>query len=155
MKYSNGFLISVLSLLGLVLLLGRSRKKENPRLSPIQQDLMGSRRLPLLRYIEAQARHESNYYKSDLVARANNLFGMRVPKQRQTLAAPGTGSNGYAVFGSWTDSFKDLLLWMDYTNFPNSVASATDYANELYKRGFYTDSPVKYAAGLNRALKTF
>ncbi len=155
MKYSIGWPIWAFLFLGLAALFGRSRKKENQQLKPIQQNLMGSLRLPLLRFIEAQARHESNYYKSDLVARANNLFGMKVPAKRPTTSKPGTASNGYAVFDSWTDSFKDLLLWMDYTGFPNSVNSPEDYANELFKRGFYTDSPVNYAAGIKRALTTF
>jgi len=155
MKFLNGWPIWAFLLLGLVALFGRSRRKGKPvQIMPINQNLMGSLRLPLLRYIEAQARHESNYYKSDLVARANNLFGMRVPKVRQTLAVPGMQTNGYAVFDNWTDSFKDLLLWMDHTRFPYSVGNAEEYAGELYKRGFFEDSPVNYAKGLKRALET-
>lgn len=47
-----------------------------------------------------------------------------------------------------TQAIKDLTLWMDYTKFPKTVASADEYARELKRRGYYTSSESDYAKAL-------
>lgn len=47
-----------------------------------------------------------------------------------------------------TQSIQDLLLWMDYTNFPKRVGDAADYVKELKKRGYFTTPESDYLKGL-------
>lgn len=82
-----------------------------------------------------QAILESGWFKSMLFKKGNNLFGMKVPKIRNTLAI---GSlYGHAKYKHWTDSVKDYLIWQtyclakiknidNYYTFLNSVGYAED-----------------------------
>jgi hypothetical protein len=65
----------------------------------------------------AQSMLETGYFKSDIFLDNNNLFGMRQPKQRQTLSK---GANrGHASFDNWQDSVKDYKMWQDYNKLSN------------------------------------
>lgn len=57
----------------------------------------------------AQSVLESGHYKSEIFRANNNMFGMRMPNHRQTVA---TGKNlGYAVYLNWKLSVTDYMLW--------------------------------------------
>lgn len=57
----------------------------------------------------AQAKLESNNYKSFLFKQNNNLFGMKEPVTRLNLA---TGTeHGYAVYTTWSESVMDYALY--------------------------------------------
>jgi flagellum-specific peptidoglycan hydrolase FlgJ len=59
----------------------------------------------------AQAKLESGRFKSRIFRENHNLFGMKLPKIRKTLA---TGKNrGYATFKDWKSSVNDYKLWQD------------------------------------------
>jgi hypothetical protein len=59
-----------------------------------------------------QSRLETGYYTSDIFQNANNLFGMRYPSRRPTVA---TGSyKGHAQYAHWSDSVIDYALWQKY-----------------------------------------
>lgn len=59
-----------------------------------------------------QSRLETGYYTSDIFLNANNLFGMRYPSRRPTVA---TGSyKGHAQYAHWSDSVIDYALWQKY-----------------------------------------
>jgi hypothetical protein len=60
----------------------------------------------------AQSKLETNYYTSELFWVANNVFGMRLARTRET-AADGI-YNYHARYLHWTDSVKDYKLWQDY-----------------------------------------
>ena len=65
----------------------------------------------------AQSMLETGYFKSDVFLDNNNLFGMKQPKQRQTLSK---GTNrGHATFNNWQDSVKDYKMWQDYNKLNN------------------------------------
>ena len=65
----------------------------------------------------AQSMLETGYFKSDIFLDNNNLFGMRQPRQRQTLSK---GPNrGHASFNNWQDSVKDYKMWQDYNKLSN------------------------------------
>ena len=65
----------------------------------------------------AQAKIESNHFRSDIFKENNNLFGMKLPSQRKTTAI---GKNrGHARYRSWVDSVKDYKLWQDTQGFAN------------------------------------
>jgi len=59
-----------------------------------------------------QSRLETGYYTSDLSLNGNNLFGMRFPVHRSTVA---TGIyKGHAQYAHWSDSVIDYALWQKY-----------------------------------------
>jgi hypothetical protein len=59
--------------------------------------------------VKAQAILESGHFKSDVFRHNNNVFGIRLPKKRETTAI---GSNlGYAVYNDICLSIEDRLLY--------------------------------------------
>lgn len=61
----------------------------------------------------AQAVIESGNFTSKLTKVNNNIFGMRLPRRRETTAI-GESKSGYAIYCSWIDSVKDYLHWQNY-----------------------------------------
>ena len=60
----------------------------------------------------AQAILESGHFRSKLFKINNNLFGMRLPKKRETTAV---GKNlGYAKYENWIESVKDYALYQQF-----------------------------------------
>lgn len=118
--------------------------------------IRSSRYKSLASYIEAQARHETGNFTSNLFLNANNLFGMTVPKKRYHLGFPSgilsEDKTEYLGFKNSDESIADLLLWFDNQNFPTSVNGADEYARELKARGYYTAPYSEYLNGLNRFL---
>ena len=59
-----------------------------------------------------QAVLETGNFTSRIFKENHNLYGMKLPRSRPTLA---TGENrGHAMFRHWTDSVEDYALWQDY-----------------------------------------
>lgn len=59
-----------------------------------------------------QSRLETGHYTSDIFLNGNNLFGMRYPNRRPTVA---TGVyNEHAQYAHWSDSVIDYALWQKY-----------------------------------------
>ncbi|MDM8001391.1 MAG: glucosaminidase domain-containing protein [Bacteroidota bacterium] len=59
-----------------------------------------------------QSRLETGYYTSDIFLNGNNLFGMKYPTQRPTVA---TGTyRDHAKYEHWSDSVIDYALWQQY-----------------------------------------
>lgn len=81
---------------------------------------------------------------------------MKVPSRRKFVGTPGTvASDGgrYARYESPQQSFEDFLLYLKAVRFPKVVESAEHYAQELKKRGYYTDTLTNYTNALKRWLK--
>ncbi|MDZ7633825.1 MAG: glucosaminidase domain-containing protein [Bacteroidales bacterium] len=59
-----------------------------------------------------QSRLETGYFTSDIFLNGNNLFGMRYPIRRPTVA---TGIyKEHAQYAHWSDSVIDYALWQKY-----------------------------------------
>jgi len=59
-----------------------------------------------------QSRLETGFYSSDIFLNANNLFGMKYPTRRPTVA---TGTyKEHAKYAHWSDSVIDYVLWQEY-----------------------------------------
>lgn len=59
-----------------------------------------------------QSRLETGYFTSDIFLNGNNLFGMRYPSRRPTVA---TGIyKEHAQYAHWSDSVIDYVLWQRY-----------------------------------------
>lgn len=80
----------------------------------------------------AQAVIESGHFKSPLFISKNNLFGMKVPKKRETTAV-NKGNKGYAKYHSWDSSVDDYLLWQQFTLKNKSELTKTQYLSLLGK----------------------
>jgi hypothetical protein len=78
----------------------------------------------------AQAKWESRHFKSDIFYDNNNLFGMKLAKQRPTTAVGKNKLHGnHAAYNNWQDSVKDYKLWQD-SNGMSSLPKET-YINKL------------------------
>ena len=83
--------------------------------------------------IKAQALIESSHFKSAVFRHNNNVFGMRLARQRITLAK---GDNlKHAVFNSWEDSIIDRLIY------------ESNYMSKLNKEQYYAFLDRLYAEG--------
>ena len=62
--------------------------------------------------VYAQSIAETGHYNSVICRENHNIFGMKKPTQRRTLA---TGVNrGHATYDTWKQSIFDYWLWQKY-----------------------------------------
>jgi hypothetical protein len=59
-----------------------------------------------------QSQLETGHYTSDIFLNANNLFGMKYPSHRPTVAS-GT-YKGHAKYAHWSDSVIDYVMWQEW-----------------------------------------
>lgn len=98
----------------------------------------------------AQAVHESGTFKSFLARTCNNIFGMRVPKKRTTLAQKGCNyKHGFAKYISWEQSIEDYKLYQDYVL--RKKKNMTDDAYLLYIAKGYAEDP-KYVSRIKNTI---
>lgn len=84
---------------------------------------------------------ETGHLKSYLCRVQHNLFAMKVPAQRRTLAIGEGDGNDYAVFRTWKESVDDYEIWQnkyyhgeeDYYQFliDANYAESTEYISKL------------------------
>lgn len=83
----------------------------------------------------AVSKFETGNFSSAVFKENNNLFGMRLPRKRSTTA---TSSNlGHAVYNNRLDSIYDLVLWLDYTNFPKAAKNFYGVVREMNNRNYF------------------
>lgn len=99
-------------------------------------------------YVLAQAKHETDNFKSTVFLSRKNLFGMNVSHKRKEYHN-NDDESGYASYSSYINSVRDLLAWMNYTSFPYVVGGVADYVHELKKRYYFTDSEKNYLNGVD------
>lgn len=97
-----------------------------------------------------QAILESDHFKSNLAKRNNNLFGMKLPRVRETTAI-GKGRSGYAKYETWEDSVKDYLHWQNHM-VKNKNKTRSEYF-KLLGRIYATDK--NYEIKLKRKLQEY
>jgi uncharacterized FlgJ-related protein len=97
----------------------------------------------------AQAVLESGSFTSKLFRSNNNLFGMRKPSKRITLAIG--ERHGYAIFEFWQESVADYALYQEHY-FKNRKISRAQYLAHLNKT--YSET-TGYVNRLNRIIKEY
>lgn len=97
----------------------------------------------------AQAVLESGNFTSNLFKNHNNLFGMKLPKIRETVAI-GRVKNGYAKYNSWSESIYDYFLWQNYMLSKKDISTKKDYLVFINK--IYAENK-SYVRILNRVMK--
>ena len=98
-------------------------------------------------WIEAQARHESNNYQSDVFIRSNNPFGMKNAYKRKQLGKQVEG-DPYRHYESIGEAIRDYLLYLDFVNFPRNITTIDSFAMALKDRGYFEDNETNYINGL-------
>ncbi len=84
----------------------------------------------------AQAILESGYLSSQIFIENNNLFGMRFPERRPTVAL--SENRGYSVYDCWTDSVKDYKLFQEFL-FKRKEKTRDEYFDYLDR--IYAEDP--------------
>lgn len=99
----------------------------------------------------AQAIHETNNFQSNIFTENKNPFGMKNPKQRQSLSR---GENrGHAVYESLNDAVRDYAIYQregGVNKFIKEGMSDEAYIDALQKAGYATDK--NYADSLKTGL---
>lgn len=97
-------------------------------------------------FIVAVSAFETGGFKSPLLRRNNNLFGMRFPRKRPTTAI---GENGnYSKYATFEDSVTDFYLWMDYTDFPRFTPTVKKFVKEMHDRNYFEADLKQYNQGV-------
>lgn len=96
--------------------------------------------------VMAQAKLESDYGKSNLFKKNNNLFGMRLAKSRMTTAAE--SKNNFAYYNKWQDCVLDMAYFQ--ASYLNGINSEEKYL--LYLGANYAEAPT-YIANLKSVIK--
>lgn len=103
--------------------------------------------------LTAQAMHETGIFSDDKYQDANNAFGMKYPKERETLAT-GETPNGYAIYDNIEDSIKDLLLWFEAKELPPVYGDVMVYCQQIREKGYYTAPFLLYASSVKKHFNT-
>lgn len=141
---------SVLTLLSILLLLIKILKNRK-----WQTVITDSEYGHYLNWITAQAKHETDNFKSNLYLNYNSLFGMKVPSRRRfdgSIGPIAPDGGRYASYDSKAQSAKDYLNLLRYNRFPTNIANVETFVRRLKDDGYYTDSYENYLNGLKRFL---
>jgi hypothetical protein len=101
----------------------------------------------LLPYIVAQAKLESNNFRSKVYLTDHNMFGMKVGSSGKPGLLSPEGDH-YRHYENDAESVIALLEWLDRNNFPTTVSSSDEYASELKNRRYFTAGLASYQANL-------
>jgi hypothetical protein len=94
----------------------------------------------------AQAKLESNNFRSYLFKENNNMFGMKLASSRLTIA--NGEEHGYASYESWSESLMDYALY--YSSYLRNVKTEREYYQFLSK--FYAED-VEYVSKIQNLIK--
>ena len=91
-----------------------------------------------------QAKIESGNFKSKVFREYNNMFGMKMPYKRPTMAI-GKTSSGFAIYDSWKDSVIDYALYQAYSAKNLSEEAYIDHLNDHYAEdSLYNSKIINY-----------
>ena len=132
MKVKTGFLILFLFFSSILTL--RTQTKNEIRLSHDDFDFsrivlyqeINKHGIKFPSIVFSQALLETGNFSSKLFKSYNNLFGMRLPLKRETLAK-GKTKAGYAKYELWGSSIYDYLLWQNYMIEKHKVKTEKQY----------------------------
>ena len=94
----------------------------------------------------AQAKLESNNFRSYLFKENNNMFVMKLASSRLTIA--NGEEHGYASYESWSESLMDYALY--YSSYLRNVKTEREYYQFLSK--FYAED-VAYVSKIQNLIK--
>ena len=84
------------------------------------------------------ANFTSNFYRG-----YHNLFGMKVPTQRNTLAKGAIpGTDNFAAFYSDGDSVQDLILYLKARQYPKTFSSLRSMVEFMASKSYFVGESV-------------
>ena len=89
-------------------------------------------------WIEAQARHESANYTSQVYKRANNPFGMKNAEKRKQLGKKLDG-DVYRHYRNIGEAIQDYILYLKEFKVPSNIGTAKSYFALLQQQGYAQD----------------
>jgi hypothetical protein len=98
----------------------------------------------------AQAVLESGHFNSPIFRSNNNLFGMRFPKKRETVAIK--EKKGFSAYSDWNKSVEDYKMYQDYI-FKDKQISKEKYYDLLDRS--YSESGKSYSNKLKCIIKKY
>jgi hypothetical protein len=104
--------------------------------------------------IFGQAFHETGGFQSRAFLEQNNMFGMKIPSRRAFLGKKQIGSM-YASYDNAKQSLEDLLIYLNFVNFPTKVMDTKDFVNQLKRRSYFEDNIENYLRGVENGIKQF
>lgn len=149
-KYLAGWLSLSLFSVGFLMLSRSFLKRQRIRnLTPDQMKALISNKLnelvspSLVPFIVSVAAHETGGFRSPVLHRNRNLFGMRLAEHRPTEATGDVDADSYANYRRLEDSVTDFYLWMDYTDFP-WVPDLREFIKQMKARNYFQADELKY-----------
>ena len=105
--------------------------------------------------VYAQLMHETG--GGTHMAGKNNYGGIVYAGQKGAKAGSHQpdGSGNYADFDSLDDFANAYASTLQKMGINSSIKSVNDWANQLHSKGYFTDSPAKYAGGMERFAKQY
>lgn len=89
------------------------------------------------------SRVETADYSSNLYKTYNNMFGMKQPQVRKTLSTGATPS-GFASFNSRESSIDDLILYLQYFNYPKDFVTLSSQIKYMKSKGYFEEGMNSY-----------
>ena len=104
-------------------------------------------RIPHGKIVFAQAKLESNNFKSELFKSNFNLFGMKFATKRPSVTY--YENLGYQKYDNWKESLVDYLIWQ----YSNHVESFSEQKYLEYLHTYYAEDP-SYVKKLNNIIES-
>lgn len=114
--------------------------------------IRNSRFKNLAKYWNLVAKVESANFSSNLYTKYGNPWGMGCVKKRPTTQTGCTTEKfegmSKGIYSNDYSAGEDIVLYMDYFNYPENVESLEEFANLLKQKGYYTTSYSNYLKAL-------
>ena len=97
-------------------------------------------------WIAAKAAHETGRFSSAIFRENRNMFGMKQPAKRQTLAT-GT-ARGHATFRTYHENILDYIYYLrEFRNNPDDHGTLLSWLTRLKDDAYYEDTILNYHVG--------
>lgn len=135
--------LSGIGLAGILLLRAKSMTPAMKNAAKVINGILNTPYKHLAKYILAQSQVETGNFTSLLFRQYNNAFGMKNPLVRPSVGYDDPNTQ-FRAYDSIDQSVEDLVLWMDYVNFPQYVQDVESYVREMKLRGYFEENESDY-----------
>ena len=94
---------------------------------------------------------ETGFWTSNLMKKANNLWGMKNPTTRSSTST-GPTSSGFATYNDIDGALDDIRLYLTYFRYPEQ-ATLTEFAQTMKNKGYFTEELSGYLPALQSTYK--
>lgn len=101
----------------------------------------------------AQAAHETANFTSDIFRNNNNLFGMKFPHVRDTLAI--AERRGHAVYKDIDESIKDFAIYYKNFAYLSTYSTVNAYIEAIAQKKYFEANIEEYKTGVNHFYKLY